>query len=45
MVYRAGLLHFVGDELIALVEEQQAKLLLVGEGHGGPAIIDHARPG
>src|ERR1019366_2966073 len=41
----ADLLQFVGDQLIALLEEQHAKLLLVGEGHGGAAIVEHARPG
>ena len=28
-----GLLHLIGDQLVALVEEQDAELLLVGEGH------------
>src|SRR6059058_6078701 len=41
----AGLLHFVRDQLVALVEEQQAKLLLVGERHAGPDIVDHVVPG
>src|SRR3954453_7136774 len=41
----AGLLHLVGDELVALVEEQQAKLLLLGERHAGAAIVDHLVPG
>jgi hypothetical protein len=45
MVDGADLLQFVGDQLVALVEEQHAELLLVGEGHGGAAIIEHARPG
>jgi hypothetical protein len=31
--------------LVALVEEEQAKLLLVGERHPGPAIFDHVVPG
>ena len=41
----AGLLQLVGDELVALVEEQDAELLLVGERHGGAAIVEHRRPG
>src|SRR4051794_34695356 len=41
----AGLLHLVGDELVALVEEQQAKLLLLGRRHAGAAIVDHLVPG
>jgi len=44
VIDRAGLLQLVDDQLIALVEEQDAKLLLFGEGHGGTAIIDYARP-
>jgi len=44
VIDRAGLLQLVDDQLIALVEEQDAKLLLLGEGHGGAAIIDYARP-
>ena len=38
----AGLLHFVGDELVALVEEQDAELLLVGEGLRRAAVVEHA---
>ena len=45
MVDCAGLLNLVGDELIALVEEEEAKLLLVGKRHAGPAIVDHVVPG
>ena len=45
VIDRAGLLHLVGDQLIALVEKQDAELLLLGEGHGGAAIVEHARPG
>jgi hypothetical protein len=45
MVDGADLLQFVGDELVELVERQHAELLLVGEGHGGAAIVEHARPG
>jgi hypothetical protein len=40
----ADLLQFVDDQLIALVEEQHAKLFLFGKGHGRAAVIDHARP-
>jgi hypothetical protein len=38
----AGLLQFVGDERVALVEEQDAELLLLGERHRGAAIVQHA---
>ena len=40
----AGLVPFIGDEVIALVEKEDAELLLVGEGHGGAAIVEHVRP-
>ena len=40
----ADLLQFVGDQLVALVEEQNSELLLVGEGHRHAAIVEHARP-
>ena len=40
----AGLLHLVRDQLVALVEEQDAELLLVGERHRGAAIVDHVVP-
>ena len=40
----AGLLDLIGDHLIAFVEEDDAELLLVGERHGGPAIIEHRGP-
>ena len=40
----ADLLQFNGDALVALVEEQHAELLLVGEGHRRAAIAEHARP-
>ena len=33
VVDRAGLLHLVGDDLVALVEEQDAELLLAGKPH------------
>ena len=45
VIDRAGLLHFVGDQLVALVEKEDAKLLLLGEGLGAAAIIEHGRPG
>src|SRR5437762_2121135 len=35
----------IGDQLVALVEKQDAKLLLVGERHAGPAISEHVIPG
>ena len=44
VVDRAGLLHLVGDELVALVEKQDAELLFVGEGLRGAAIVEHGRP-
>ena len=34
-------LHLVGDEVVALVEEQDAELLARRERHGGPAIFEH----
>jgi len=44
VVDRALLLHLVGDDLVLLVEKQDAELLLVGERHGGAAIVEHRRP-
>src|SRR3954469_11048871 len=44
VVDRALLLHLVGDELIALVEKQDAELLLFGESLRGAAIVEHRRP-
>src|SRR6267378_2542612 len=41
----ANLLHLVRYQLVALVEKQDAKLLLVGERHAGAAIVDHVIPG
>ena len=35
----------IGDDLVALVEEQDAELLLVGKPHRGAAIVEHLRPG
>jgi hypothetical protein len=40
----AGLLHLIGDDLVALVEEEDAELLLVLESHRGAAIVDHGLP-
>jgi hypothetical protein len=40
----AGLMLLVGDEVVALVEEQNAEVLLALEGHGGAAIVEHVRP-
>ncbi len=45
MVDRALLLHLVGDHLVALVEKQDAELLLGLEAHGGPAIVEDLLPG
>ena len=40
----ARLPHLIGDDLVALVEEEDAELLLVLESHGGAAIVDHGLP-
>ena len=40
----AFLLHLIGDELVFLVEKQDAKLLLVLESHGGAAIFEDGAP-
>jgi hypothetical protein len=45
VVDRAGLLHLVGDEGVALVEEEKTKLLLLGKGHGRAAIVENGAPG
>jgi hypothetical protein len=45
VIDRAGLLHFVGNQLIALVEKQNAELLLLGEALRAAAIVEHRRPG
>src|SRR3984893_749180 len=45
MIDGADLLALVGDQAVALVEKQNAKLLLVGERHGGAAVVDERRPG
>ncbi len=44
MVDGADLLQFVGDQLVALVEEQHAELLAIGEGLRAAAVIKHRRP-
>src|SRR3954453_10602100 len=44
MVDGPGLLHLVGDEGVALVEEEQPELLLLRERHRGPAIVDDGAP-
>ena len=44
MVHSAFLLDLVGNHLVALVEEQDAELLLGFEAHGGPAIVQHLLP-
>src|ERR1700756_5148105 len=36
----AGLILLVGDEVVSLVEKQDAKMLLALEAHGGAAIVD-----
>jgi hypothetical protein len=45
VIDRAGLLHFVGNQLIALVEKQNAELLLLCEALRAAAIVEHRRPG
>ena len=45
VVDRAGLLHLVGEELVLLVEEEDAELLALLVGHGGAAIVEKRRPG
>ena len=45
VVDRAGLLHFVGDQGVLLVEEQDAELLALLEGHRRAAIVEHLVPG
>jgi hypothetical protein len=34
----------VGDQVVALVEEQNAEVLLALEGHGGATIVEYVRP-
>ena len=41
----AGLLDFVGDQAVALVEKQDAEDFAVLEGHCSAAIINDGRPG
>ena len=40
----ADLLLLVRDEMIALVEKQDAEFLPLAVGHDGAAIIEHVRP-
>ena len=40
----AGLMLFVGDEMVSFIEKQDAKMLLALEAHGSAAIVDHTRP-
>ena len=40
----ALLLLLVGNELVLLVEEQDAQRLFVGERHGSAAIVEHRGP-
>ena len=44
VVHGASLLHLVGDQRVALVEEQHAEQFLVLERHCGAAIVEHVRP-
>ena len=43
-VHRADLLHLVRDQLVALVEKQDADLLLVSKSHAGAAIVENVIP-
>jgi hypothetical protein len=43
-VDRALLLCLVGEQLIALVKEENSELLDVGEGLRGAAIVEHRGP-
>ncbi len=45
VVDRADALHLVGDQGVALVQEENAKFFAVGIGHGGAAIVGHRREG
>jgi hypothetical protein len=45
VIDRTGLLHFVGNQLVALVEKKDAELFPLGEGLGTAAIVEHGRPG
>jgi hypothetical protein len=40
----AGLMLLVGDEVVGLVEEQNAKVLLAFEAHRCAAVVEHVRP-
>jgi hypothetical protein len=44
VVYGAALPHLVGDQLVALVEKQNAEMLLFRECHRGAAIFEHRVP-
>ena len=44
MVDGAALLHLVGDQRVALVEEEDAELLDRLEAHRAAAVVDHRRP-
>src|SRR5215204_4686771 len=45
VVDRAGLLHLVRDQRVALIEKQQPELLLFSERHCGAAVVEHRAPG
>ena len=45
MVYGAFLLNLVGNQLVLLVEEEDAELFVVAEGHGGAHIVEDGVPG
>jgi hypothetical protein len=44
VVHGAGLLHLIGDQLVALVEKEDAKLLLVGKRHATAATGNDVVP-
>jgi hypothetical protein len=44
MVNGALLVQFVGDQVVALVQEQHSKLCLGLERHDGSQVIEHCWP-
>lgn len=44
VIDRAGLLYLVGDQLVALVEKENAKLFFLGESHAGATVADDVVP-
>jgi len=44
VIHCPALLHFIGDQLVFLAHEQQAKAFGLFIGHGGAAVIDDRVP-